>query len=52
MIIKDNSRIADNSVVAAGTIIPSLGLWGGSPGKSTFELWSYLQITNDLSQLK
>lgn len=32
-IIKDNARIADNSIVGPGTIIPSLGEWGGSPGR-------------------
>lgn len=34
-IIKDNAKIADYSVVAAGTIVPSLGEWGGSPGALT-----------------
>lgn len=32
VILKDYSRIADGSVVGAGTIIPSLTEWSGSPG--------------------
>ena len=33
-IIKDCAKIADNSVVAPGTVVPSLCEWGGSPGSS------------------
>ncbi|GAA5858867.1 hypothetical protein JCM8547_007134 [Rhodosporidiobolus lusitaniae] len=38
VILKDYSRIADNSVVGAGTIIPSLTEWAGSPARPVSQL--------------
>ncbi|GAA6028938.1 hypothetical protein JCM8097_001515 [Rhodosporidiobolus ruineniae] len=37
-ILKDFSRIADNSVIGAGTIVPSLTEWAGSPARPVGQL--------------
>ncbi|CEQ40741.1 SPOSA6832_02372 [Sporobolomyces salmonicolor] len=37
-ILKDYSRIADGAVVGAGTIVPSLTEWSGSPARPTAQL--------------
>ncbi|GAA5894081.1 hypothetical protein JCM6882_007979 [Rhodosporidiobolus microsporus] len=37
-ILKDYSRIADNTVVGAGTIVPSLTEWSGSPARPAGQL--------------
>jgi carbonic anhydrase/acetyltransferase-like protein (isoleucine patch superfamily) len=34
VILKDFCKVADGAVVGAGTVIPSLTEWGGSPGES------------------
>lgn len=37
-IIKDCAQIADGSVVAPGTVVPSMSIFAGSPAKQVDEL--------------
>ena len=38
MIIKDCAKIADNTILAANTVVPALALYAGSPGKFVEDL--------------
>jgi len=37
-IIKDCAKIEDNTIIAPGTVVPSLSIFSGSPGKQIADL--------------
>lgn len=38
MIIKDCAEILEGTVLAPGTVVPSMAVFGGSPGKYQYDL--------------